>query len=202
MECTQCRELLSAALDGEATGPEVAAAAGHLADCAPCQAYAGEAGRLHRRARLTAAPRVPDLTEPILRRVRHDAPARRSVRALRLALVAVAAVQLVAGVVSVVGQPAGHGDHVVQHLGAVDLALAAGFALVAWRPARARTGFLPVASVLVATCMTLSVLDAARGHDETLRVVSHAAAFGGLVVAWLLHPEPPAPRERRLSLAA
>lgn len=86
MTCQQCREVVSATLDGEAGPAERAAADAHLAGCAACRAYEGSARWLGRLARVGPAEPVPDLADGLLRTLGISEP--------RSAAVAVAAPEL------------------------------------------------------------------------------------------------------------
>ncbi|MEQ3554273.1 zf-HC2 domain-containing protein [Pseudonocardia nematodicida] len=82
MDCQQCRDLVSASLDGEASGAERAARDEHLARCADCRAFAGAAERITRLARVRPAEPVPDVAT-LLASIGLDAgvaPARESER--------------------------------------------------------------------------------------------------------------------------
>ncbi|WP_324276408.1 hypothetical protein [Blastococcus brunescens] len=48
----------------------------HLAACAGCAEWAGEAARVTRRARLASAPAVPDLTAAVLGALPRELPGR------------------------------------------------------------------------------------------------------------------------------
>lgn len=69
MDCTRCREVVSARLDGEASRAEQAAADAHLRDCAPCHQAADRAARVTRRVRIAPAEAGPDLVDTVLARV-------------------------------------------------------------------------------------------------------------------------------------
>lgn len=143
MDCTSCREIGSADLDGEASPIEVAAARRHLDACAPCRSHLAAVTQLHRSARVGPADAVPDLTAAILAAQPGGAAAHpdpeASVWRVGLALVAVA--QVLAAAVHV------GGDHVARDQASWEVALAAGFAWAAWRPSRAN-GLLPLTAVL------------------------------------------------------
>ncbi|MGH3779210.1 MAG: zf-HC2 domain-containing protein [Pseudonocardiaceae bacterium] len=62
MDCTECREALSACLDGEANVAESRAVDAHLAICAACRWFGDEAARVTRLARAAVTTQVPDLT--------------------------------------------------------------------------------------------------------------------------------------------
>ena len=95
MSCASFREAISARLDGEALGMPAADLDGHLDACAACTEWAARAGLVTRRARLAAAPAVPDLTATVLAALPRELPgvaaaarSRLVDTGLRLALVA------------------------------------------------------------------------------------------------------------------
>src|SRR5689334_20405161 len=94
MRCEQCREIVSAQLDGEADASAWAAASAHLRDCPDCEAYAAESEQLGRITRLRPVERVPDLTPRILQAAGLDQPAHDTTRALRIVLCAAALLQI------------------------------------------------------------------------------------------------------------
>ncbi len=99
MECTACREVLSAVLDHEAGQAELAEASAHVAVCQACSAYRSRLEALHRRVRLHPGEPVPERTAAILsglphpRRARH---ARRTFAALVLVVAVAASATVVA----------------------------------------------------------------------------------------------------------
>src|SRR5471030_822583 len=97
MSCDQCRERVSAGLDGEASADERAAADAHLAGCGACRVWASEAQRLGRRLRVRIADPVPDLSSAVVAAagdLRHQRRKARGRTAVRVGLVVVAAAQL------------------------------------------------------------------------------------------------------------
>ncbi len=66
VDCTQCKEALSARLDGEDSEAERDALDVHLASCAACHRFADDAARVNRLARTAVAAAVPDLVEAVL----------------------------------------------------------------------------------------------------------------------------------------
>jgi predicted anti-sigma-YlaC factor YlaD len=194
MDCSDARTLYSASLDGEATAGEELRWQRHVASCTACRAFAADAAAAHRFLRIAPAEPVPDLTASILRATAEPvAPASPWGLRLRLALVAVAVVQILIAIPTLLG-----GEEHTQHLSAFDLALAIGFLWVAARPARALSGFLPIGTALVLLCLGLAFADAARGDGETMRAVTHSLAVLGMIGAWLLeaqvhHRAAPAP---------
>ncbi|MFP5071158.1 zf-HC2 domain-containing protein [Pseudonocardia nantongensis] len=66
MECQQCREAVSAHLDGERADAPREGVEYHLARCLPCHAFAASAERIGRLVRVRAAEPVPDLAGAVL----------------------------------------------------------------------------------------------------------------------------------------
>src|SRR4051794_38869002 len=100
MPCLRFREAISARLDGEDLGMPASELDGHLDGCAECAGWAAQAGRVTRRARLGAAPDVPDLTATVLAALPRELPgvaaaarSRLVDTGLRLALLVVGAAQ-------------------------------------------------------------------------------------------------------------
>jgi predicted anti-sigma-YlaC factor YlaD len=80
----------------------------------------------------------------------------------------------------------GHASiHLAHELTAWDMGLAAGFLVVAWRPARA-WGMLPLVGVLVAAMVVTSGFDLVWGHALLGRETVHALALAGLGCVWAL----------------
>lgn len=63
--CAECREVVSARLDGEAGRAEIDRAETHLAGCAPCREFAEQAARVTRRVRMEPVGSVPDLADAV-----------------------------------------------------------------------------------------------------------------------------------------
>lgn len=191
MTCSQIREAISARLDGEEPGVPEPQIGAHLADCGACCAFAEEARALHRAARVTPAPAVPDMTPRVLAAIgadRTDAagdPGR--TLALRLALAVLAAVQIGLAVPELLGADNGVAVHNSRHLGSFALALAVAFLYAAWRPARV-AGLLPVLAVLAVCLIGTSVLDVVGGRTAPLTEAGHVTELAGLLAVWLLAP--------------
>lgn len=181
MTCEEARTSLSAVLDGEAEPGASVRLEAHLRTCAACRAYERDLAVVHRLVRVTAAPAVPDLTATILASTGSAPRTDRASGALRLALVAVALLQVLVAVPTLLAT--GDAAH-AQHLAAFDVALAVGFAWVAARPAPSLNGFLPIGTALVAACVLLTVLEAANGNSESL--ASHGVAVAGIALTWAL----------------
>jgi predicted anti-sigma-YlaC factor YlaD len=181
MECTDIHEILSAVLDGEATAEEQRQLTHHMTACASCRSLASDIGDLHRAMRIAPAPNVPDLTEAI---IAATAPTEREPRrqaVLRTLMVVCGAVLLTLSLPDLLG---GTGMHarMERHLGAFDFALAAGLLFTAWRPQRSLSGFLPIASVLVAVCIFVTLSD----HTMGLDLATHMSSLVGISAAWML----------------
>ena len=193
MDCTTCREAISARLDGETLGAdsdlvEAHLVEAHLAGCAACREYVAKATALQRLLEGWPAERVPDLTGPILARIGQDAADRRRSwqHEVRIALALVGGLLVLLSLPALVfGQDPGATVHVARELGSFHLALAAGLVVVAWRPERAG-GLLPVVAVL-AVCLTVTaVLDVAAGRLPALAEAHHLLHLAGLGLVWLL----------------
>jgi predicted anti-sigma-YlaC factor YlaD len=190
MNCDICREAISARLDGETPGAPDDLIDTHLRSCAGCQNWATAAGELHRATRVRAAEWGPDLTAPILARIdAEDKPpestGRRRLADIRVGLAIVALLQLVLAVPPLLlGAEAGASIHVARELGSFDAALAVGFLVCAWQPARV-AGLFPVAAAL-AVCMTgAALLDVATGRAPAATEAQHLLDLVGVVLIWL-----------------
>jgi predicted anti-sigma-YlaC factor YlaD len=187
MECQDCRVIVSARLDGEASPTESAAADGHLAACGDCQAWSVEAGRLHRLVRVQPAPAVPDLTTSILARAHPPSVGRGEW--IRTALAVVALTQLALAVPALLGHDTGATVHLARHIGALTAALAIGYLYAAWRPTRA-FGLLPIAGALAVTMLVAALLDVAQGRVRAAGEATHVLDAAALVLLWLLAGRP------------
>ncbi|MBU8860802.1 MULTISPECIES: zf-HC2 domain-containing protein [unclassified Micromonospora] len=186
MVCEQWREILSAQLDGEASGSEIEAAEAHLTGCAGCRGWFESAASVTRRARTQLAPRVPDLVDTVLAAAPPPRPGRRHriTLGLRGVLGLLGAVQLVLGLAqigreAVVTHAHTSGQHLWHESAAWNVAVGAGFLYVAARRS-APSGLLPMLSAFVATLVLLSVNDLITGQVAMTRLVSH----GFLLVGW------------------
>ncbi|MGH3548728.1 MAG: zf-HC2 domain-containing protein, partial [Pseudonocardiaceae bacterium] len=65
MDCTQCREAVSARLDGEETAAERDTVDAHLASCAACRWFGDEAARVTKLARAAAGTTQDATAEPV-----------------------------------------------------------------------------------------------------------------------------------------
>ncbi len=123
MRCDECREELSARLDGEADLDRVDVDE-HVASCADCRAFASGSARLHRTVRVQSAAAVPDLTAAILAQsppsgVRRAAPA--APEWPRYVLLTVALTQIVLALPALLlGHDPGASVHVAREMGSWD----------------------------------------------------------------------------------
>jgi predicted anti-sigma-YlaC factor YlaD len=210
MDCTTSRELISADLDGEASGNELVRLDAHLDDCSPCRRFAGEAALAHRAWRIRSAPAVPDLSDAILaagvdaaraaesggNETPVTAGAARGRTALRLALAGVAATQLaLAGPALVRHADFADEQHAAHHLDAWAVAFAVGLLVAAWQPWRVR-GLLPLAATLGAVMAFTVGLDMANRHAVAMPATAHLIELAGLILLWALARTglPPEPR--------
>ena len=197
--CATARELLSARIDGEATGDERRLLTVHLDHCAGCRAHAGALDDLTRQLRVRPVEDMPDLVATVTARVR---PARLGRGGwLRPALAWVALVMFVQSVPALVlGDLGGTDTHHARHLGAFGVALAIGFAYAAWRPHRA-FGMLPFTAALVGTMLVALVADVVGSGRSAVSEIVHVTELVGLVLLWIIAGSPglphrPAPGRR------
>lgn len=66
VDCTECREALSAELDGEPGGQESSGIDAHLARCGACRWFADEAARITRLARTTVVTQTPHVSMELM----------------------------------------------------------------------------------------------------------------------------------------
>jgi predicted anti-sigma-YlaC factor YlaD len=196
MPCSEFREAASARLDGEPLGMPGRELDQHLAACASCAAWAEDAARVTRRARLAPAPAVPDLTAAVLAGLPRELPgvaaaarSRLAGTALRLALFVVGAAQAglawpaLASGTAAMSAPV----HMAHETGAWNLGIAAAFLAVAAGP-RLAAGALPFLGTFAALLVPVTVADLSAGHVHADRAVAHLLLVLGVVlvatVAW------------------
>jgi predicted anti-sigma-YlaC factor YlaD len=221
VDCTQCKEALSARLDGEESAAERDAIDVHLASCAGCRRFVDEAARVTRLARTTVATQEPDVLEAVLA----AAPRSRRphlVTALRMLLGLVGLAQVEVAFVGMLGAHAGgHGSqgvvlegasvaHFAHESAAWNLALGVGFLWIAKRSSRT-SGMVPTLATFVAVLTVLVVMDAMAGGVDAARLLAHGLVLIGLVLVIVLDrlPKPaggtvpgvPLLRQRQSSLS-
>lgn len=184
--CEPYRDALSAMLDGENAPVGQEAVRRHLDVCDRCTAFAAASDDLARRLRIATAEEVPDLTASILAAV--DTPdaarVRERFRQLRALLALAGVAQLLLAVPSLVWAGAVAG-HVTREAGIFEVALAVGFLVVAWRPARA-SGLLPVAAVVALLATVTSLADVAMGTTSVVQESAHLLQVIGTGLLWML----------------
>lgn len=204
MSCDPYREALSALLDGEASPVEADVLDAHVQRCPGCTAWVAELGGLHRMVRVRAAETIPDLTAPILAAapaVARPAPIER-ISTTRWALFVVALTQLLLAAPALLfGEDAGASMHVARELGSFDVALAVGFLVAAWQPARA-WGLLPVAAALGLVMALTAAVDLVGGTATTVGEAHHLLDLAGLGLLWVVAREPHARTASAHRLAA
>lgn len=201
MGCESHREALSAQLDNEQPNIDASLVDAHLAQCVGCRAWLRQAVTATRAARVQPAEQVPDLTETVLTRVCTEVPGTRTAYAedaartegaarrmsvTRVVLFGIAGGQWATGLATIaVPDLAGLPLHRAHELGAFNMALAAAFAWIAWRPSRAQA-HLPLVSVLVAVLAGLTAVDLVAGHASAPREASHLLLVAGLACIAML----------------
>ncbi|MHA6617822.1 zf-HC2 domain-containing protein [Pseudonocardia sp. DLS-67] len=201
MRCQDCRNAISARMDGEDPGVGSGVVERHLEGCAACRAFSDRAAHVTRLARLRPAEDLPDVLPGLLAALdageSRPAP-RRTWRAIardavRAALAVLAVGQLalaLSGIVAAAG--AGPGElagasmaHFSHESAAWNLALGVAFAWAA-TGARRAGGLVPVIGAFVALLVALSTMDLLAGHVEVARLAGHVPVVIGLVLL-LLH---------------
>jgi predicted anti-sigma-YlaC factor YlaD len=203
MRCEDCRDAISARMDGEDPGAAAGEVERHLEGCAACRAFSDRAAHVTRLARIRPAEDLPDVLPGLLAALdagesRPTPPrtGRSIVRdAVRAALAVLAVGQLalaLSGIVAALGMPAG--DHVggasMTHFShesaAWNLAIGVAFGWAASGAARRTSGLVPVIGAFVALLVTLSALDLLAGNVTPGRLAGHLPVVAGLALL-LLH---------------
>ncbi len=190
MKCEDCREALSARLDGETEPAPPEAVDRHVTGCAACRSWFARAERLHRSLLLRTAPPVPDLTDVILERT--PAPPGEG-WAARIALALVAIAQLALAFAQLMGvdeHPVHDATSLVGHLAhessAWNLAVGVGLGWAAVRT-KSAAGQLPALTGFVALLLALSAGDLVSGKVTAGRVLTHGLVVLGLVLLFVVH---------------
>jgi predicted anti-sigma-YlaC factor YlaD len=205
VDCGEAREAISALLDDEPPGDAREALEAHLANCASCRRWRDGAHEVTRRFRLVPAQPVPAPSERLLAEAgvgtrRHRLPG--EVTLTRAALVAVALAQLawVTLPALVLGADRDAPIHVSHEMGSFDLALAVGFLVAAWRPARAQ-GMRALVGAAALLLVGTAVIDLAAGRTTLSDEAPHLLAVAGwLLLRQLASLTPSGADERAVSL--
>ena len=202
MRCDDCRDAISARLDGEDGPGESAAVDAHLATCGSCRAFADDAARVTRLARTRLADEGPDLVPQLLAAwdARQPDPVavptrrgrERATDLVRVALGGLAVGQMGLGMAGIVAatDPAHHDmtlsgasvAHFSHESAAWNLALGVAFLWVALRGTRTASALVPVLSAFVGVLVVLSVPDLLAGRVDPSRLVGHGLVVAGLVL--------------------
>lgn len=183
MDCEDWQGAISAEVDGEDPGVDTRLLSAHVAQCARCSNFLDGISSQWSQP-LHEAFTMPDLSSRI---VKANAVADRArvwwiVRALLL---------LIAGFVifdashDIFFGAHGESAHAAKHLGAFTFAYGVGLAVVAVRPARART-MLPVTFVLGAALFITAVLDVVDHETPLLGETVHIPELLSVLLVWLL----------------
>jgi predicted anti-sigma-YlaC factor YlaD len=187
--CEQCRDTLSAWLDGEDAGVTAGALDVHLRTCAACQRFAGRLEALE-----DALPRertaVPDRATDILAAVRLQRSSRTPAATARVARHALAVVALLQVLVALVDLSPSAASHLLRDLGAFQVALAVGFLVASLRPATA-PGLLPTAMALALCLLVVVGIDVVNGRTAIVHEVAHATELLGVAFVWLVARDQP-----------
>ncbi|MDQ4021007.1 MAG: zf-HC2 domain-containing protein [Actinomycetota bacterium] len=196
MDCTQCREAVSAGLDGEGSATEQSVIDAHLKICAACHRFADDAAHVTRLARTAVAAPEPDVVAAVLAAAPRS-PRWRLVTALRVLLGLVGFAQIAVAASGVLAaQASGHDSqgivlkgasvtHFAHESAAWNLALGVGFLWIAWRSSRT-SGMVPTLTTFVAVLAALVVLDVVAGRVDPERFVLHGLVLLGLILVIVL----------------
>lgn len=188
LSCDAATELLSARADGEASSDERRSLDAHLHSCASCRTFSDQMFAVDRHVRLRPAEPVPDLVDAVTERVRPAVLGRGGWMRPSLAWVALVLLGQNIGPL-VFGNADGAETHLARHLGAFGVALAIGFAYVAWRPHRA-FGMLPFVAALVVSMLASTGFDLLDGGRSALAETTHLAELAGLGLLWMIAGSP------------
>jgi predicted anti-sigma-YlaC factor YlaD len=204
MRCEDCRDAISARMDGEDPGVDPGVVELHLDGCADCRAFSERAAQVTRLARIRPAEDLPDVLPGLLAALdageSRPAPRRtwRSIArdAVRAALAVLAVGQLalaLSGIVAALGGQVGTDQlggasmtHFSHESAAWNLAIGVAFGWAASGAARRAGGLVPVIGAFVALLVALSALDLLVGNVTAGRLVGHLPVIVGLVLL-LLH---------------
>ena len=171
MKCDVWQVAISAQADGEDPGIDPRLIAAHLGGCAACRAFRDSI-------------EMPDLSSRIVH-ANAIADRARVWWLVRFALLLIAAFVVYDASRDVFFGAAGESAHAAKHLGSFTLAYGVGLAVVAVRPARART-MLPVTFVLGAALVITAILDVADGETPLLGETVHIPELLSVLLVWLL----------------
>src|SRR5215510_2747766 len=184
--CNRYREALSARLDGEDPGMPQSVIAAHVAGCSDCRAWAAAAGALAAGDGAVQGPALrPAVMSEFLDRTVDLTQRQRPTGGWRVALLAVALVQLVATWPGLLPGDGAVSAHAAHELASWDLGLALGFLVLAWMPSRA-WGALPVVAIMVMFLAGTSINDLLDGQAHLDHEVVHVLQLAGLFCLWMV----------------
>ncbi len=188
LACDDALFLLSADADGEASRDERDTLDRHLEGCPGCTSLADRLAIVDRRVRLRPAEAVPDLVMAVTSRVRPAVLGRGGW--MRPALAWIAVVLFAQNIMPLVfGETEGAETHLARHLGAFGVAMAIGFAYIAWRPHRS-FGMLPFVAALVVSMVASTGFDLADGGRSAAAEATHLTELVGLALLWMIAGSP------------
>lgn len=177
MRCEDCREALSARLDGETEDVTIHTIDRHVAACASCSTYLARIESLHRVVRVRIAEPVPDLTPSLLPATRREPH-----EGLRYALLTVSLTSLVLAIPELIGSSDAHSS---RDLAAFATALSVSLLYVVWRPDRA-AGMVPMGAALAAAVLLSSSIDLVNGNAPAGTEAHHALELLGVGLLFAL----------------
>lgn len=204
MRCENCRDAISARLDGEDPGVAPEAIDQHLEGCAACRAFSDRAAHVTRMTRIRPAENHPDVLPGLLAALdageSRPAPRRDRRRvardAVRAALAVLSVGQLalgLSGIAAALSTPIGPDQvagasmtHFSHETAAWNLALGVAFGWAASGAARRTGGLVPTIAAFVAPLLALSAVDLFAGDVTAGRLLGHLPVVAGLVLL-LLH---------------
>ena len=176
MDCDQCREALSAEMDGERVDRDAIRA--HVDTCDDCRAWRERSHRLARTGLVVAEP-IPEVTVD-------DRPSGFILnRWLRIMLAWSGLVLLIWNLPGIFDAVDTGSVHLARHQSAFAVALGVAFLYVAWRPDRAY-GMVPFSITFTLAVAVVAIVDLASGSATTSRESLHFLELAGLVMLWVL----------------
>ena len=194
MRCADCREAVSARLDGEDVPAGPRELDRHLEDCPACRRFADDAARITRLARTGVACPTPDLVPAVLAAAPRPRRTFTGLVRVLLAVVAVGQMGLALGALLAVSPAADQhtpllGGATIAHLShetsAWNVAVGAGFLWVALRSTRT-AGLVPLLAVFIGLLGVLSVADLLVGRVDPARLLMHGLVVLGFALVVLL----------------
>ena len=189
MDCSLCREALSARVDGEAEPVPASVVDEHVRTCASCRTWHEDVIAQRRALRVRTTVPVPDLSRAILADAPEFVPARGLWRRYALGGVAVAQLALALAQFFGVGEASMHAPmatHLFNEGTAWNLALGVGLFWAAFRP-RTASGLIPVLTGFVVLLLAYSTHDLITGTAPVTRVLGHGLLVAGLILLILVH---------------